>query len=286
VAGKAVLGRGLRALIPETPRARSGLAEIPVDHLMPSPNQPRKHFDPEALEELAESIKQHGVLQPLLVSEAADGRYRVIAGERRLRAAKLAGLRHVPAVIRERVQEEAQLALALVENLQRQDLTPLEEARAFEQLRVGLGLSQEEIAQRVGIDRSTVANAVRLLRLEPEIQLLVETGELSAGHARALLALSEGEQRMSWARRAAHSGMSVRELERAAATKRAQGKRPPRAVDPNLRDAEERLGFRLGTRVEIRRGRRGAHIVITCSDQQELQRVFELLMGDEDAARE
>ena len=286
MARKPALGRGLKALLPDTPRARSGLAEIPVDRVEPNPSQPRQRFDDAALQQLAASIREHGLLQPLLVSERSEGKYVLIAGERRWRAARLAGLARVSVVIRERLDEGRSLELALVENLQRRDLTPLEEARAFEQLRSTGGLSQEEIAQRVGIDRSTVANALRLLRLEPEIQELVESGELAGGHARALLAFHDQQDRVAWARRAAGGGATVRDLERAAAEvrqRRGQTRRtgaPRSARDPNLREAEEKLSLRLGTRVRIRSTRRGGEIVVVCSDQQELMRVYELLMED------
>jgi ParB family chromosome partitioning protein len=283
---KQALGRGLKALIPDTPRARSGLVELAVDRVRPNPSQPRHSFAVEDLEELAASIAQHGVLQPLLVSEERPGHYVLIAGERRWRAARLAGLKAVPAVIRERVEEERLLELALVENLQRRDLTPLEEARAFDQLRAGLGLSQAEIAERVGIDRSTVANALRLLKLPAEIQELVEGGALTAGHGRALLALRDDEQRLSWARRAVEAGLSVRDLERAAADQRPTPPRNGRARrqrrrDPNMVAAEERLSLRLGAKVEIRTRRRGGSIVISCSDQSELMRVYDRLMEGE-----
>lgn len=279
---KQALGRGLKALIPETPRARVGLVEIPVDRVEPNPSQPRHRFATEDLEELASSIAQHGVLQPLLVSEVEAGRYRLVAGERRWRAAKMAGLAAVPAVIRERLDENRHLELALVENLQRRDLTPFEEARAFDQLRTSLGLSQAEIAERVGIDRSTVANALRLLKLPLDIQEMVESGALSAGHARALLAFSSDAERRAWAERAATAGLSVRDVERAAAEAgelKSRPKRPPRRPDPNLQAAEERLSLHLGAKVEIRSLRRGGRIVISCSDQAELMRVFERLMG-------
>lgn len=287
MSAKQALGRGLKALIPDTPRARAGFAEIPVDRIRPNPQQPRSRFDQEALEELAASIRRHGVLQPLLVSEVPPDRYLLITGERRWRAARLAGLKSVPAVIRERIEGEQQLELALVENLQRRDLTPLEESRAFEQLRVGLGLSQQEIADRVGMDRSTVANSLRLLKLPPEAQELVERGELSAGHGRALLAFNSDAERCEWARRAAAAGLPVRALERAAAEARAdsksgkpgRSKRRPTARDPNLRAAEEKLALRLGAPVEIRARRRGGAIVITCNEHDELMRVFDLLMG-------
>jgi ParB family chromosome partitioning protein len=229
----------------------------------------------------------HGVLQPLLVSEERRDRYVLITGERRWRAARLAGLQTVPAVIRERVEDVEQLELALVENLQRRDLTPLEESRAFDHLRSSLGLSQQEIAERVGMDRSTVANALRLLKLPAEVQEMVETGELSAGHGRALLAFADDVTRLEWARRAVATGLSVRSLEQAAADERSgkgagtqRSRRGRRAVrDPNLRAAEDKLSLRLGAPVEIRPRRRGGTIVIACSDHDELMRVFDLLMG-------
>jgi ParB family chromosome partitioning protein len=280
---KRALGRGLKALIPDIPRAQAGLVELPVDLLDANPNQPRHHFPKEDLEELAASIRRHGVLQPLLVSEAEPGRYQLVAGERRWRAARLAGLASVPAVIRERLDSDRSLELALVENLQRRDLTPLEEARAFEQLRINLGLSQAEIAQRVGVDRSTVANALRLLKLPHEIQAMVEAGVLTAGHARALLAFADDGDRLAWARRSAETGLSVRDLERAAAQARPssgrRGSTKKKTIDPNLKAAEEKLSLYLGARVEIRSRRRGGAIVINCSDQTELMRVFDVLMG-------
>lgn len=289
MSAKQALGRGLKALLPEAPRARAGYAEIPIDRLRPNPQQPRHRFDPESLEELAASIRLHGVLQPLLVSEEPRDRYTVITGERRWRAARLAGLATVPAVIREHLKDSEQLELALVENLQRRDLTPLEESRAFDHLRSSLGLSQQEIADRVGMDRSTVANALRLLKLPSEVQEMVELGELSAGHGRALLTFASDSERCEWARRAVATGMSVRALEQAAADERrdakpsspkaSKGRRATR--DPNLRAAEEKLSMRLGAAVEIRSRRRGGTIVIACSDQDELMRVFDLLMGGE-----
>ncbi len=286
MARKPALGRGLKALIPDTPRARAGLAEIGVVNISPNANQPRHRFDQEALEELAASIKKHGILQPILVTESGDGGYLLIAGERRWRAAKLAGLTKVPAVIRERLEQGRDLELALVENLQRKDLTPLEEARAFEHLRTSLGLSQAEIATRVAMNRSTVANSLRLLKLPEPIQELVETAALSAGHARALLAFPDDPTRLRWAHRAAEAGLSVRDLERAAAEEKQQtaaatpksNPRPRSPRDPNLVQAEERLTLRIGAKVEIRNRRRGGNIVISCPDHADLMRVFDLLM--------
>ena len=287
MSAKQALGRGLKALIPDTPQARAGLAEIPLDRLRANPQQPRHHFDNEALGKLAESIRLHGVLQPLLVSEDGPDRYLLITGERRWRAARLAGLDTVPAVIRERLEDAEQLELALVENLQRRDLTPIEEAQAFEHLRANRGLSQAAIAERVGMDRSTVANSLRLLKLPADVQEMVESGDLTAGHGRALLAFADDAIRREWARRVVETGLSVRELERAAAAAREEsgrkirGNSRPSTRDPNLLAAEERLTVRLGAPVAIRSRRRGGSIVISCSDQTELMRVFDLLMGGE-----
>jgi len=287
VARKPALGRGLKALIPETPRARSGLTEIPVDRIAPNPRQPRRRFDEAALAELAASLAEHGMLQPVVVGEDGQGGYVLIAGERRWRAARLAGLPTVPAVIRERVEQEEELELALVENLQRQDLTPLEEAQAFEEMRTRFGLSQAEIAARVGRERSTVANALRLLRLPMEIQAMLDEGRLTAGHARALLAFDDDEERLRWARLAAEGGATVRDLERAAAAppgpaakekRPGSGRRQP--VDPNIRAAEERLSLKLGTPVRIRQRRRGGIITIQCREDDELLRVFDVLLGE------
>lgn len=281
---KQALGRGLKALIPDTPRARSGLAEIPVDRLRANPEQPRRRFDETALGELADSVRRHGVLQPLLVSEGPDGGYVVIAGERRWRAARAAGLATVPAVIRERLGAKDELALALVENLQRRDLSPLEEARAFEHLRSEHGLSQAEIAEQVGRDRSTIANALRLLKLPDGVQELVEAGALSAGHGRAILALPDDAARLQWAERAARDGLSVREVERLVADLRDTETKRPRqrarkAKDPNLVAAEERLSLHLGAKVEIRTRADGrGSLVISCANQDELTRLFDRLM--------
>jgi ParB family chromosome partitioning protein len=261
------------------------MAEIPVDRLRPNPHQPRGVFDENGLEELAGSIRRHGILQPLLVSEDGPDSYIIITGERRWRAARRAGIRAVPAVIREKLGDADQLELALVENLQRRDLTPLEEARAFDHMRTSLGLTQAEIADRVAMDRSTVANALRLLKLAPEIQALVEQGRLSAGHARTLLAFPDEATRWRWAQRVIDTGLSVRELERAAVAEREspapQKKRTQPQRDPNLVAAEEKLALHIGSPVTIRSRRRGGTITISCADHEELMRVFDLLMGGE-----
>lgn len=282
---KPALGRGLKALMPDTPRATAGLTEMQVTDLVANPNQPRKHFDADALAELAASLKEHGVLQPLLVSQAPEGGYLVIAGERRLRAARLAGLATVPVVIREQLDNGQDLELALVENLQRRDLTPLEEARAYAQLRDQFRLVQREIAARVGVERSTVANALRLLKLPEEVQELIEDGRLSAGHARSILALAGDRERIAWAQRVVDTGMSVRELEKIAAAAREGGKsstKKPRArkLDPNIQSASHRLARKLGVKVDIQLLKRGGRIAISCPTQDELMRVFDVLMEE------
>lgn len=284
---KKVLGRGLKALLPDTPQAQAGFAIVELSRLVANPRQPRTRFETEALEALSASIVEHGVLQPLLVSEDGPGRYLILAGERRWRAAKQAGLERVPVVIREKVDGQLELELALVENLQRRDLTALEEARAFEQLRTDRGMSQSQIAERVGIDRSTVANSLRLLKLPERIQHLVEEGRLSAGHGRTLLAFgSEGEME-TWADRVVAEGISVRVLEQAAATARTANetptrkKRPNEPKDPNILSAEKRLSLKIGSKVEINKHKKGGRIVVSCSSHDELLRVFDLLIGDE-----
>lgn len=284
---KRALGRGLKALMPDAPQARAGFVEADIDQLQANPNQPRCQFDDDALAALAASIREHGVLQPLLVSEEGVGRYRILAGERRWRAARRAGLSRVPVVIRERVDEAEAFELALVENLQRRDLTPMEEARAYENLRTERGLSQAAIAERVGFDRSTVANALRLLKLPTEIQAFVEDGRLSAGHARTLLSFGTDTQMRAWAEKAVAEGLSVRHLELEAAAERgsadaAAGKRRRgklQTQDPNLRAAEEKLARAIGAPVEIKSRGKTNNIVIKCKNKKDLMRIYDLVVG-------
>jgi ParB family chromosome partitioning protein len=269
------LGKGISALIPEAPPLRAGnVAELPVAEIQPNPLQPRRQFSTESLEELASSLKQNGLLQPVVVTRAPGGGYHLIAGERRWRAARLAGLARIPAVLREAVGDVDQLALALIENLQREDLTPIEEARAYHHLRTELGLSQEEIAKRVGKDRSTVANALRLLQLPLEVQGMVDTGSLSAGHARSLVGLGDSGRQATLAKRCAREGWSVRDLEHHLQP-RARRARP--RVDPETQEAVDRLSLSLGVRVEIRRSRRGGEIRLRFADEDELIRLFRQL---------
>jgi ParB family chromosome partitioning protein len=278
-ARRKALGKGLAALIPEpeAPPAAASSAEAAITAIDLNPFQPRSAMDPARLAELTASVRQSGVVQPLLVRRRGE-RYQIIAGERRFRAALAAGLATVPVTVRE-VPDEQLLELALVENVQREDLTPLEEAQAFHRLQEELGFTQEEIAQRVGRDRSTIANTLRLLRLPRELRDLVAAGRLDAGHARALLALDRAEDQVALGREAARRGLSVREVERRVALARA----PRRAAagprkDANTRAAEERLRAALGTRVLIARRGRGGQIRVLFNGERELNRLYELLL--------
>jgi ParB family chromosome partitioning protein len=272
------LGKGLSALLPDPEPDRAAgeaAAEVAVDSLEPNPHQPRTRIAPSALAELAASIRESGMVQPILARRQGS-RYQIIAGERRWRAAQQLGLASVPVVLRD-VPDDRLLELALVENIQRQELTPLEEAQAYQRLQEALGLTQEELARKVGRERSTVANTLRLLRLPREIRELLGAGRLDAGHARALLALERGEDQLALGRESARRGLSVREVERRVASLRAR----PRAAarkDPNTRAAEERLRAALGARVEITRRGRGGSLRIAFASEAELSRLFDLLV--------
>ena len=257
---RAALGKGIAALIPEMATARpSGALELPVADIKPNPMQPRRVFSEARLEELAASIRSTGVLQPVVVSRVEGSGYVLIAGERRWRAAQRAGLERIPAVVRESSGgNDNLLALALIENVQREDLTPIEEARAYQQLRSELGLAQEAIATQVGKDRSTIANALRLLHLPLEVQALVDCGDLSAGHARALAGLDDATRQADLANHAVREGWSVRELERRLDTAA----------------AADRLSLTLGAQVSIRRARRGGEIRVRFTSEEELIRLF------------
>lgn len=276
------LGRGLAALIPQAVASTPGPVEIAIDRIERNPHQPRTAFEREGLDELAASIAAHGVLQPVIVTETLDG-YRLIAGERRLRAAQLAGLERIPVVIRQ-ADDRDQLELALVENLQRTDLNALEAARAYRQLRDQFALTNEEIADRVGKARPTIANTLRLLDLEPAIQDAIEAGRISEGHGRAMLGLSPSGQRQLLALAVAR-GLSVRHVEELArrlrddAAASATPTRPARRQDAELERVEDDLRRALGTKVRLARSRRGGRIVIEWYSTEELERLYERLTG-------
>lgn len=293
------LGRGLDALITTAPPAatppepptiirRAGPEALDIDLIAPNPEQPRTHFEPEKLRELADSIRVHGIIQPLVVSRDENGGYRLIAGERRLQAARLAGLETVPVIVREAAEADL-LELALIENIQRADLNAIEEAMAYRRLTEEYGLTQEEAARRVGKSRVTVANALRLLTLEPEIRRSLVAGEISEGHARALLGLPEGKRRLDAWRDVVRRRLSVRETEthirRALAEAPASTPRPGVAAnarrDATFADIESRLRRALSTRVTVVPQKQGARITIDCYSGEELDGVLNHLLGDE-----
>jgi ParB family chromosome partitioning protein len=280
---KKALGRGLDALLPEGSGKSSAHAEeiqaLRVTQILPNRYQPRQRFVAEETSQLIESIKINGVIQPIIVRRKGDGLFELIAGERRLRAAKQAGLQTVPAVIRNSSDEQA-LELALVENLQRSDLNPMEEARGYLRMMREFDYTQETIAQRIGKDRSTIANLVRLVNLPPEVQSLVESGDLTTGHAKVLLGLHGPEHQIRLAHHIVQGQLSVRQAEQVA-TRAARGGRPKRAVriPAVYPDLEEQLRRRLGTRVNIVKNRRGGKIVVQYFSAEELDRLVELLLG-------
>ncbi len=273
------LGRGLSALIPNRDDASTGANEIPLSEIHVNPNQPRRDVAHANLEALAISIADHGVLQPILVTETLDG-YRIVAGERRVQAARLAGLERIPAVIRQLADRE-QLELALVENVQREDLNPIEEANAFRQLTEEFGLSQDEIARQVGRARSTITNTLRLLELDEGVQAAVADGRLSEGHARALIGLPAVQQ-LHLVSTIVDAGLSVRQAEELA--RRLREPRPAKAgterrSDPDLERVEDDLRNALGTKVSVARGRKGGRIVIEYYTDEDLGRLYERLTG-------
>lgn len=278
------LGRGLDALIqgPDTPelaaRGEGGIRQLPVAALKPNRWQPRSSFDDQELEALAASIRAQGLVQPLIVTLDSDGTYSIVAGERRWRAARRAGLEEVPVVIRGDLDDRSRLELALVENLQRSDLNSLEEAEAYATLQEKFGLSQEEIAVRVGKGRSTITNSLRLLKLPPEVRELLRAGQLTAGQARPLLALGDRERQIALAEQAVREELSARQLEQLSAPPRQRAPRPPRQVEVHTAAAEEKLTRRLQTRVEIRRQGQGGRLQIHFHSEEELMRLYDLLM--------
>ena len=279
---KQALGKGLNALIPtggEEGGGARGSFLCPVGQIRSNPDQPRKRFDEQALESLAVTIREKGVLQPLLVSRVGN-RYELIAGERRLRAAKKAGLEEVPVLIRE-VEESDRLELSILENIQREDLNPIEEARAYKQMVDRLELTQEELARRVGKDRSSVANTMRLLQLPREIQEDLAVGRLSSGHARAILALDREVMQLKLWALIKDKGLSVREAEKHVHEMKEgkAGKEKPQApLDPDMQTLQDELCQHFGTRVKIQTGKKGGKIQIRYSSAEELNRLYSLII--------
>ena len=276
------LGRGLGALMGDVSlqSQEGGSVTLPLAQIQPGLDQPRKHFDQDSLAELADSIREHGILQPLTVRRLSSGYYQIIAGERRWRAAKLAGLTEVPALIIE-ADDRKVMELALIENLQREDLNPVEEALGYETLIREYGLTQDGVARRMGKSRPAVANALRLLTLPPKARALLEEGNLSAGHARAVLAAPAPVQE-ALAEQIVREGLSVRQAEQLA--KKLAAKKPPKArpaADPEaalyLRDAEKSLSGRLGRRVRILPGRKKGRVELEYYNEEDLEALLALL---------
>jgi ParB family chromosome partitioning protein len=290
------LGKGLSSLIPDKPppgaiKARqqeaettpeTGLLQIDLDQIRPNKGQPREQFDPVQLEELAQSVQAQGVLQPVIVRLNPEGGYDLVAGERRWRAAQIAGLMKIPAVVKE-VADDRMLEIALIENLQREELNPIEEANAYQSLIDDLRLTQQEIADRVGKQRATIANALRLLNLPAEVQGLIKTAQISAGHAKALAALTVASEQIELARQIAKLGLSVRQAEALAGrivrrSSRSLPKKQP-VRDPNVVAAEETLQSAIGTRVRIVQGKKGGRLEIHFFSDEELERVYQLVLN-------
>jgi ParB family chromosome partitioning protein len=273
------LGRGLAALIPQRANP-TGSVEIPIARISPNPRQPRQRIGREELATLAASITAHGVLQPILVIETIDG-YQLVAGERRLRASELAGLDRIPAIIRQ-LADRDQLELALVENLQREDLGPLEEANAFKSLVDDFGMSHEDIAARIGRARSTVANTLRLLDLDEDVQALLSEGVISEGHARALGGLIP-DQQARVVSTVVEQQLSVRQTEelvrRLREPRKLRADATARRLEPELERVEEELRRSLGTKVTLARSRRGGRIVIEYYSDEELAQLYDRLIG-------
>jgi len=301
VAIKRGLGKGLSALLPdendesaensttekndgakepvENTKERTGEILVDPEKLIANPNQPRKVFNEDELAELADSIKQQGIIQPIIAEDAGDGTYTIIAGERRTRAARLAGLKEVPVVLR-KYSDEKRMVVSLIENIQRANLNPIEEAQAYKQLAELENLSQEDVAARVGKNRATVSNALRLLKLPAEMQESLKKNELSPGHARAVLSVTGAKAQEALYREIIKKGLSVREAEKRAAALGSESNKPQKAVKgraPELGAMEEKFMLRMGTKVVIKGDLNKGAIVIDYYSMEDLERLFEIL---------
>ena len=267
------LGRGLEALLPTKEGDAAPVLNLELNRMVPQLNQPRKSFEDEALQELVDSIKEHGVLQPVLV-RPKDDYYEIIAGERRWRAAQLAGLQSLPALVRE-IEDIQAAEISLVENLQREDLSAIEEAQAFKNLLEHYQYTQEQVAARVGKSRAYIANTIRLLKLSPEIIEMIEKKKISPGHARALLSLRSSREQIAAANEIINSKLSVRDAEKKTKSQSAREKVSRKGAD--MMEVEERLRQLLGTRVEIKASRRGGKIEIVYYDDEDLERLVDII---------
>ncbi len=275
------LGRGLGALIPETEGPTGGVAQVPVSAITPNPLQPRTAVEPEALSELAASIREHGLIQPLIVTQQGPDRYQLIAGERRWQAARMAGLVQVPVIVKEATAQEA-LEMALVENIQRADLNPLEEAMAFRQLVDEFEMTQEQVAERVGKSRVAVTNTLRLLRLPAAVKQALLDGTIREGHARTLLALPTKEAQVAALKTVVTKALSVRQTEELVRSLMAEPAPPKQAepLSPEIQSLEEDFRESLGTKVNVYRSRKGqGRLVIHFYSEEELQALYDVIVG-------
>lgn len=295
---KGGLGRGLGALLPEyeeiveTHNGKDGIVELELDMIFPNPDQPRKSFDEDKLTDLAESIKEHGVLQPIIVAPRGE-KYMIIAGERRYRASGRAGLKTIPALIRE-LDDEKIMELALIENVQRDDLTPIEEARAYEILQTKFGYTQERLAERMGKSRSAIANITRLLALPEDVQQMVQEGKLTTGHVRPMLSINIPEWQSAFAREVYQDNLSVREVEKMVKSAMDEGKvswsdetilfqkkAKYKKLPAELRNLQDQLAERLSTKVSIKKNRDGSgKLVLEYYSEEDLVRIFDALKGE------
>ncbi len=279
------LGKGIEALIPETKgevKEAKKLMELEIEKIKPNPYQPRERYDPKKLTELANSIKEKGLIQPIVVRKTSAG-FELVAGERRLQAAKNLGLKVIPALIRENLSKAGMLELTLIENIQREDLNPIEAARGYQRLLSELGVSQEQISSRVGKDRSTIGNTLRLLSLPEGIQKLIMQGKLSEGHARAILAVRGRDQQMHLAERIRKEGLSVREVETLVYPKLPKGekKKRLRVLTPRLQEVEDKLKALFGTSVRLIQRKKRGRIEIEFYSEDDLDRILQILKLDE-----
>ena len=274
------LGKGLDALIPGgfQPESSGGMQQIPIIAIAPNPSQPRSEINDEGLEELAKSILEHGILQPLILSKnASDNQYTLIAGERRLRAAEIAGLESIPAIIRN-VTEQERLEIALIENIQRENLTPLEAALAYQQLSDEFNLSHEDISRKVGKSRTAITNTLRLLKLPDNVQLALHSGKISEGHARALLGLPSKKSQIAVLQTILNNSLNVRQTEEL--VRKFSGQKPKvkngrKAVSPEVKSLEDQLRTLLGTKVTLNHGKKGGTVVIHYYSEEELNALID-----------
>jgi ParB family chromosome partitioning protein len=277
------LGKGLDALIPgsDTQPVNGGVTQLPIDSIVPNPRQPRTSINAEELQELANSIREHGILQPLIVSREADGsRYVLIAGERRLEAARLANLKFIPVILRQ-VTDQDRLELALIENIQRADLMPLETAEAYRQLSEEFHLSHEEISQRVGKSRVSVSNTLRLLKLPDKVKSALLQGSITEGHARSLLALSSTQAQLAVMEMIERNGLNVRQTEELVRKYSGIVRKPPaksRELSPEMIEIEDRMRSALGTKVSLHPGQKGGSITIHYFSDEELNRLIDQIL--------